>query len=707
VMATVTGTGDVRGAVLEMPQRPFSPWSLETPHTGEAARTPEIRYTGACLWGAHYPHSPRGSVAWCCVLYGLPAMFEKIIFGIAILQVVWAATTCTEATSDSQSGKCKQNMCNVWIGGSNFCSQCSTAAEHLVNGKCITTGEDAEGACTAKNDGTCTSCKAGFFLHRGGCYKIGTEPGNLICKDTQASQTQGVCKACSPGYFKNPTEPLDKTKESCIACNQTTAIDENKGVQNCATCTIENPAGALRLGKTATCKTCFEGFFVASGGTACTACNDDNCATCVGAGAGKCTRCKLKSAGGNDKEYLKVTDASSNSGECVNTAGCTGTHFPAENVGNQKQCISCGLAAHGGIDGCAECAPVQAAASTKTPAVTCTACAEGKKPNSAGTKCVSCPTKDCAKCTDDGICAECGSGKKLSPKKDLCLDACPAGTRTDANVCSLCHESCAECSGDAGATSCTACYPGYVLIYENNNAKGKCIPECTGDFMAHCAAGQCDGVIGGSKYCKKCEDGYVPINGICTAVGAAARDASMCTAGDGICTGCKGDYALLSGGCYGTKQLPGRLVCTATTDGSCTTCANGQNQNGGKCPECPANCEKCSGPNTCTKCLPGYYKGANSNCFKCTENDSNNGNGVTGIADCISCAPPTGGSGPVTCYVTQQKTDDGTGGDTGGDSTNKSGLSTGAIAGISVAVVVVVGGLVGFLCWWFICRGKA
>eukprot|EP00701_Giardia_intestinalis_P000075 XP_001703899.1 VSP [Giardia lamblia ATCC 50803] len=38
---------------------------------------------------------------------------------------------------------------------------------------------------------------------------------------------------------------------------------------------------------------------------------------------------------------------------------------------------------------------------------------------------------------------------------------------------------------------------------------------------------------------------------------------------------------------------------------------------------------------------------------------------------------------------------------------NRSGLSAGAIAGISVAVVAVVGGLVGFLCWWFVCRGKA
>ncbi|ESU37000.1 Variant-specific surface protein, partial [Giardia duodenalis] len=39
--------------------------------------------------------------------------------------------------------------------------------------------------------------------------------------------------------------------------------------------------------------------------------------------------------------------------------------------------------------------------------------------------------------------------------------------------------------------------------------------------------------------------------------------------------------------------------------------------------------------------------------------------------------------------------------------TNRGGLSTGAIAGIAVAAVIVVGGLVGFLCWWFLCRGKA
>ena len=68
----------------------------------------------------------------------------------------------------------------------------------------------------------------------------------------------------------------------------------------------------------------------------------------------------------------------------------------------------------------------------------------------------------------------------------------------------------------------------------------------------------------------------------------------------------------------------------------------------------------------------------------------------------MSCAPPTNNQGSVTCYVTQELNVNPT-----GSSANKTGLSSGAIAGISMTVIVVVGGLVGFLCWWFVCRGKA
>ena len=87
----------------------------------------------------------------------------------------------------------------------------------------------------------------------------------------------------------------------------------------------------------------------------------------------------------------------------------------------------------------------------------------------------------------------------------------------------------------------------------------------------------------------------------------------------------------------------------------------------------------------------GYYL-SGSTCTSC-EADSGN---VKGVRGCASCAAPSGSTGPVLCYLVRDSA-----------STNKTGLSSGAIAGISVAVIAVVGGLVGFLCWWFICRGKA
>ncbi|ESU44232.1 Hypothetical protein GSB_151220, partial [Giardia duodenalis] len=87
----------------------------------------------------------------------------------------------------------------------------------------------------------------------------------------------------------------------------------------------------------------------------------------------------------------------------------------------------------------------------------------------------------------------------------------------------------------------------------------------------------------------------------------------------------------------------------------------------------------------------GYYL-SGSTCTSC-ETDSGS---VKGVRGCASCAAPTSNTGTVTCYLVRDSA-----------SVNKSGLSSGAIAGISVAVIAVVGGLVGFLCWWFICRGKA
>ena len=100
------------------------------------------------------------------------------------------------------------------------------------------------------------------------------------------------------------------------------------------------------------------------------------------------------------------------------------------------------------------------------------------------------------------------------------------------------------------------------------------------------------------------------------------------------------------------------------------------------------NCATCSADNVCEVCTDGYRKNG-SNCEKCT------------LEHCKACASDINACTECVEGYTLE------GGNCASASTNKSGLSIGAIAGISGAAVVVVGGLVGFLCWWFVCRGKA
>lgn len=115
-----------------------------------------------------------------------------------------------------------------------------------------------------------------------------------------------------------------------------------------------------------------------------------------------------------------------------------------------------------------------------------------------------------------------------------------------------------------------------------------------------------------------------------------------------------------------------------------------------------------SGNDTCQTCSGS---GSNEICLTCKNNDhflTTNKKGCKAACDATG-EIETPGANPKAC-----KCDDASGYQLQGDgtcavsNTNKSsGLSTGAIAGIAVAAVIVVGGLVGFLCWWFLCRGKA
>ncbi|ESU40179.1 Variant-specific surface protein, partial [Giardia duodenalis] len=626
--------------------------------------------------------------------------------------VIWCliVNALAVACSDSQTN-CAEGKCDT-VGGTEICTQCQTG-KVPINGQCIVAA-DAQSKCTDSagtgvSDQTCAKCAGKTFMYKGGCYDIGQAPGNKICSDQASSGTDGVCTMCikDNGFFRNPSAAVDK--ESCIACSDTAGADYNLGVANCKTCDPPGSAGSDGAPQTATCTACEDGYFVDSSAnpkkcTACTAhCNkcsaagDDQCTECVegyfvgaaNSSPGACVSCGDASGEtwkGVDGCLKCTTSGAANTPatctecqadryfkegppvSCVTAETCNTGYFPNDDAGGKKKCLACSDNANGGIENCAECSLLPSTAEGSTVLVTCSSC----------------------------------SSDNLSPLKNECMQNCPAGTYAKDKVCTPCHASCSECADDA-ESSCTACYPGSVLNQGSTPGKGTCIPECTGKYSENCEADQCTAVLGGSKYCSKCKSGYVPVDGLCVSSGTTRAPPAGCTPGtDGTCSACTDTYFKESGGCYLSTAYPGKTLCSQASNGQCSQCANGQTQNNGVCPACDPTCATCETGKSqeCKTCFSGYYFDVtNKVCKKCSENSADGK--IQGVENCVSCAPPTT-SGPVTCYVTQTPSVN-----PAGPSVNKGGLSSGAIAGISVAVIAVVGGLVGFLCWWFVCRGKA
>eukprot|EP00701_Giardia_intestinalis_P000010 XP_001703834.1 VSP [Giardia lamblia ATCC 50803] len=127
------------------------------------------------------------------------------------------------------------------------------------------------------------------------------------------------------------------------------------------------------------------------------------------------------------------------------------------------------------------------------------------------------------------------------------------------------------------------------------------------------------------------------------------------------------------------------------TAATCTACTNNNKPNlaGSGCFPCTVSgCSHCNRDDMCEACSSGKKVSP-------------------GRKSCVDSCPSNSTDTDSVCVCNDGYSPDSSGTSCASSGTNRSGLSTGAIAGISVAVVVVVGGLVGFLCWWFVCRGKA
>ena len=386
------------------------------------------------------------------------------------------STTCQAA--DSGTGKCKTAMCNVWIGGKDYCSECATAGEHLVDGKCVAANSDTK--CTSNSAGACSSCAQGYFLHRGGCYAIEGAVGLLICDDkTATAGKDGICVTCHEGYFKNPASATDKTKESCIACNQTAAIDRYQGVDKCAACdSSQLPSSG---GGTAKCTKCQGTDYLKSDGTACgektstcvsdtefakeDAANGNKCVSCGDAtdGVTDCKTCTAPSGEGtkptctecNNNKIVKTVTASGKSvtsciepAECkdgffVNTAdkpnkctactancntcsaadankcsACAEGYFVGAASGSEGPCVKCdatGSSGFVGVAGCTKCTRPNTSGTSGT--ATCDECEAGKKPSEDKTKCNPCADTNCSFCDEQGACQKCSEGYTLEGGK--------------------------------------------------------------------------------------------------------------------------------------------------------------------------------------------------------------------------------------------------------------------------------------------------
>ena len=405
-------------------------------------------------------------------------------------------------------------------------------------------------------------------------------------------------------------------------------------------------------------------------------------------------------------------------------------------IGEDRVCTECGKAGEVPING--ECKAYNDAATTKDAGAGCETGGDASKAvDNTAVVCGKCSSTtdnyflfmggcyDKTKSPGNKICTAASGGKCTACKTDgSYIFKNPANAPTLGSECILCSDAtdrngykgvagCSQCTkadGTAGAATCSACQAGYVKDQTNNECKpcGTGCSACSADNTAQCSAclegKYLDGTscvdassCTGAKYpdpktnkCIQCnaaaEQGGIPEctactysdslqKPVCSACNTGGSKPLLKTAADGTTT-CEADCG---DGYFQHIATGGLKTCQ-----SCAT-ASGLNPSVTGIPGC-ASCTYTSSTLKCTACGEGKKPNKEgTRCFDC------------GISGCAYCS----GAGKCEACGDGYRLESGTCAPVGGN------LSTGAIAGISVAAVVVIGGLVGFLCWWFVCRGKA
>ncbi|ESU40479.1 Variant-specific surface protein [Giardia duodenalis] len=656
---------------------------------------------------------------------------------------------CRPASSpQATAAGCTRRDGAALTDASTACEMCS-GGFFLFRGGCYST-KSASGSeiCTAAEGGKCTTCNTKdnyIFQNRAATVTLGNEC--ILCSDAKgADGVTGVancnkctapgsagpatCSACQEGYFLSG--------QTCTKCADT-----------CATCTAANTCTSCGGSKYLLGTSCVDSSGCGNGKYAdpqsnkYLECGITDCATCAYDAALQGPKCLTCTSPKIVKEETNGATTCSEIAACTQYAN-TGPNFLTN--GNTR-CALCSNVTDSttGNQGIAHCITCQKASASTAP--TCSACGNGHFLEGSactatcGTGCATCSAKD-----DPNKCSTCMAGfflvtEDANKKCVSCGDTAKGGI-----------DGCAECLGTVGSLKCTKCKPNRKPVGTEGTQVTCEEKTCEDPTACGGTAGACEAIVIGASgemtyYCSLCGDSTkIPIDGKC--VDSNQKQQNTCE--NGVCTQCTNGYFLYMGGCYKLGQVPGSYMCTDQT-GSCTTptshyflvpgatagqqsvlaCENPVGTAVGErayigvegCKTCTAPSEAPSGAMASARCTAcdGSKKPSllGSGCFTCAMDGCSHcsADGVCEACTSAEQRPNTDGKQCILCNIggctrcseENQCSQCGDGYRLESNTCVSTGanLSTGAIAGISVAAVVVVGGLVGFLCWWFLCRGKA
>ncbi|GMH69262.1 hypothetical protein TL16_g05114 [Triparma laevis f. inornata] len=453
--------------------------------------------------------------------------------------------------SDGDTSYCWSLMVHVW------CWACAEGYRDVGNecifclaGKSSTYGQTS---CTDCGLGTysgngemCTKCPSGKYSDQPGqpfaCKDCATQKGGGSVHWFSDVETMNMhdCSHCPSGQIVN------EAGDGCEACTDGKYVEAIN--PKCWPCSPGKSSGsAVGMPDHSTCSDCPAGKFSSAGGV---------CEDCT---AGKYSK------SGQELDCIPCSPGEYSSGTTADYDATVCQHCPAgkkSNEGNSEfgstHCVYCNAGKYSGIksSACTFCDPGKTSNGTDLTTGEYVSVGE-HKPNDAN---VGGPVS----------CFKCGAGKYTNAqKKNLCVN-CDAGSYSvvGATVCTLCQVSDTYGPGhvsDAGSPDCSPCPAGTKS--EDNVCR-----NCTkGEYSTE-----------GSEECLKCKPGtYYPRNGtsVCwdCPVNTYQEKGKTSGGGDVLCSACP----------LGTWSDPA-ATSDGGTDGSCWPCGAGQRVKNNRCQDCDA-----------------------------------------------------------------------------------------------------------------------